>query len=245
MGRGDRPPAPAVPIGYAPRVDRRFHRRTRPLPSWVPRATRARIALAVGAGLLTSFALDDVAPVVRVIASWNVFAVLWLAFVWAILWIADAEETRRRAASDDPGRAAVWLVVVLSSTLSLFAAAVGMRHARAFAPGRAALEVVLSLGAVVSAWCLTHTAWTLRYAHLYYRDDEEGVGGLHFPGDRPPDEVDFAYFAFTIGMTFQVSDVTVSSPQIRRAVLLHGAQSFAFNTTILALTLNLAYGFLS
>jgi uncharacterized membrane protein len=100
-----------------------------------------------------------------------------------------------------------------------------------------------SLGGVVGAWCrLSNTAWTLRYAHLYYRDDHEGIGGLQFPGDH---ETDFAYFAFTIGMAFQTSDVGVTSPQIRRAVLLHGVQSFAYNTTILALAMNLAYGFLS
>jgi uncharacterized membrane protein len=60
---------------------------------------------------------------------------------------------------------------------------------------------------VLIAWLLTHTAYTLRYAHLYYRDDEEGIGGLEFPGKEPSDALDFAYFAFTLGMCFQVSDV--------------------------------------
>lgn len=197
------------------------------------------------AGLLVGLLLETAAPVTRIIVAWDVFAVVLLAFAWAIIWTADATETRRRAGNDDPGRTAVWILVVLSSTLSLFAAAFGLRHARALAPSRAAVEVLLSLGAVVTAWCLSHTAWTLRYAHLYYRDDHEGVGGLIFPGDRDPDEVDFAYFSFTIGMAFQVSDVSITSQQIRAAVMMHGVQSFAYNTTILALALNLAYGFLS
>lgn len=226
-------------------MTRRFRRRTRPLPAWVPRQAPARLAIAGAIGAVVGLLLDSAASVTRVIAAWDAFAVVLLAFAWAIIWTADADETRNRAANDDPGRTAVWIVVVLSSTLSLFAAAFGLRHARVLQPSRAAIEVLLSLGAVVTAWCLSHTAWTLRYAHLYYRDDDEGTGGLLFPGDRAPDEVDFAYFAFTIGMAFQVSDVSITSPQIRRAVLMHGVQSFAFNTTILALSLNLAYGFLS
>ncbi len=100
----------------------------------------------------------------------------------------------------------------------------------------------LCLLAVVFAWLLTHTACTLRYAHLYYRDDREGVGGLTFPGERPPDYLDFAYFAFTVGMCFQVSDVTITSRLIRRAVTGHALLSFAYNTAVLALALNLLTG---
>jgi uncharacterized membrane protein len=101
----------------------------------------------------------------------------------------------------------------------------------------------LCLVSVIVAWALTHTSYTLRYAHLYYRDDKEGEGGLAFAGDRKPDDFDFAYFAYTIGMCFQVSDVAISSPQIRRAVLGHALLSFVYNTVILALALNLFFGF--
>jgi uncharacterized membrane protein len=95
------------------------------------------------------------------------------------------------------------------------------------------------------AWSLTHTSYTLRYAHLYYRDDEEGEGGLVFLGDRKPDDFDFAYFAYTVGMCFQVSDVSISSAQIRRTVLGHAMLSFIYNTVILALALNLFFGFVA
>jgi uncharacterized membrane protein len=98
--------------------------------------------------------------------------------------------------------------------------------------------------AVVAAWLLTHTAYTLRYAHLYYRDDDEGEGGLSFPGDGAPAYVEFAYFAFTIGMCFQVSDVAVTSRQIRRAVLGQSLLSFAYNTAILATAVSLVVGVL-
>ena len=85
----------------------------------------------------------------------------------------------------------------------------------------------------------------MRYAHLFYRDAPGGEGGLAFPGPRKPDDFDFAYFAFTVGMCFQVSDVVVTSAQIRRAVLGHAVLSFAYNTVIVALVLNLLFGFLS
>ena len=118
--------------------------------------------------------------------------------------------------------------------------------------GRKDLALITLLGdggkgavAVFIAWLLTHTAYALRYAHLYYRDDEEGVGGLQFPGDGPPDAFDFAYFAFTIGMCFQVSDVVISSRQLRRAALFHGCLSFAYNTAVLALALNIGFGLLN
>ena len=78
---------------------------------------------------------------------------------------------------------------------------------------------ILCLTAVACSWLLTHTAYTLRYARPYYRDDEEGAGGLEFPGGRPPDDFDFAYFAFTVGMCFQVSDVVIATS---RAGMAHG-----------------------
>lgn len=106
--------------------------------------------------------------------------------------------------------------------------ALNPRHAR----GRTFLAVVLS-------WVVTHTMFTLRYAHLYYGDGE--VGGLDFPGVEPPVDDDFAYFAFTIGMCFQVSDVVISSSRIRREALLHALLSFVYNTVILALSLNLVF----
>jgi uncharacterized membrane protein len=97
---------------------------------------------------------------------------------------------------------------------------------------------------VAVTWGVTHTSYTLRYAHLYYRDRGSGEGGLVFPGDERPCDLDFAYFAFTIGMCFQVSDVTIASRRIRRGALLHALLSFAYNTAIVAFTLNLVFGYL-
>jgi len=94
---------------------------------------------------------------------------------------------------------------------------------------------------VISAWGVLHTSYTLHYAYLYYRS-EESAGGLAFPGEQSPDQLDFAYFAFTIGTSFAVSDVDVTDRAIRRAVLGHQILSFFFNTSILALVINLVIG---
>ena len=157
--------------------------------------------------------------------------------------MSSPETTHERAAAEDPGRTAVYALVLLSSGASLLATTALVRRARLIAGNQAEALVALCLANVALCWALTHTAFTLRYAHLYYREDDEGVGGVEFPGGARPSSFDFAYLAFTIGMCFQVSDTSVSSPQIRRAVLLHATLSFIYNTAILAFVLNLVFGF--
>ena len=100
-------------------------------------------------------------------------------------------------------RAAVSSIVLTASAFSLFASVFVLRRAKELAPAGGALLVGLCLGAVILAWLVTHTAYALRYAHLYYRDGGVAEGGLEFPGevDAAPNYLDFAYFAFTIGMT--------------------------------------------
>ena len=174
----------------------------------------------------------------RAVAGWDTAAVVLGIMCWLIILRSDTGGTRRHAAMDDPGRRAAWAMVTLTSGFSLFANAVLLRGARGSAPAIRGLFVALCAVAVGSAWLLTHTAYTFRYAHLYYRDDA-GEGGLDFPGRGQPAFVDFAYFAFTIGMCFQVSDVPITSRRIRRAVLGHCLLAFAYNTAILATAVNL------
>jgi uncharacterized membrane protein len=222
------PDAPARPIAYAPLDPRRAFNRL--LYGGV-------VGFIAAAVLPSSFGLGA-----RIVAWWDGAAGVALVLSWMIIVRCDAHETHCRAAASDPGRTAVWLLVVFSSIASLFAATVVLHRARG-APAQLELPLVLlCLGAVLVAWGITHTSYTLRYAHLYYRDDDEGVGGAEFAGGRQPDYFDFAYLAFTVGMCFQVSDVTISGRFLRRAVLTHALLSFAYNTVILALALNLLGG---
>lgn len=234
MSRGGPASAPSM-------IERAFH----PLDV---RQARARLSVAVAVGVATSSILAVIPGgpgwTPRLVAGWDAGSAVFLVLAWSIILRSNTVRTRRRAAAQDPGRSAVWGIVLVASTVSLFAAVALLRRAREVAAGETALLLGLCLAAVVTAWGLTHTAYTLRYAHLYYRDDGDGEGGLSFPGGRSPDYFDFAYFAFTVGMAFQVSDVTITSPVIRRAVLGHSLLSFAYNTAILALALNLTFGLL-
>ncbi len=210
-----------------------------------------RATTAAASGVIAALILPErLGIAVRLLAGWNTTALALSGLAWWLILRSDAAETRNRAAADDPGRSAVWALVLIASAVSLFVTTVVLRQARALAPEARDLFVALCLLAVGASWALTHTAYTLRYAHLYYRDDDEGEGGLTFPsissggGDeaQPPTYLDFAYFAFTVGMCFQVSDVAVPSRQIRRAVLAHAVLSFAYNTAILAVALNVVIG---
>ena len=184
---------------------------------------------------------------IHLIAGWDAAGLCLLFLAWWRIWHESSADTRRHAAAEDPGRRTVWLIVLATSTVSLFAAGFVMREAHHIARTDAAFGLLLALclTAVLSAWGLTHTAYALRYAHLYYRDDDDGEGGLEFPGKLDPDGFDFAYFAFTLGMCFQVSDVTITTRSLRRAVLSHALLSFLYNTVVLALALNLVLNFLS
>src|SRR5215471_3832044 len=208
-----------------------------------PRQAWWRLVLAVAAGVLTGILIPlRLGPALRTVAAWDATALVLIVVKWAIILHSTPSDTRHRAAADDPGRTAVWVIVLVASSVSLFGTSVALRQAKTLAPDARDLFVVLCLVAVVSSWVLTHTAYTLRYAHLYFRDDDEGEGGLAFPGDAAPAYFEFAYFALTIGMCFQVSDVTISSRQIRRAVLSQALLSFVYNTVILAVALNLVLG---
>jgi uncharacterized membrane protein len=220
-------------------------------PAIAPRTAGRRLLGSVVAGALVGstigFGLPSLGWAVHIVSGWDAAGITLLSRAWWQIARETPIDTKRHAASEDPGRTLVWVLVLVASTISLFAAGFVMRKAHHIAPSELAFSLLLALclAAVVVAWALTHTAYTLRYAHLYYRDDDDGEGGLEFPGKLDPDGLDFAYFAFTLGMCFQVSDVAISSRSIRRAALTHALLSFVYNTVVLAMALNLVLSFLS
>lgn len=184
---------------------------------------------------------------VRVLVAWNAFAAASIAFAWARILGLHARTSVREAKLQDSSRTVIFLVVIIAALASLFAVGALLVTAKGLSGGRAASHVILAVGTVVCSWSLTHTIFTLRYAHLFYRHirgtpSDAAGSGLLFPEEKHPSFLDFAYFSFVIGMTCQVSDVQITSPQIRSTALLHGLLSFVFNTVILALSLNLASG---
>ncbi len=206
-----------------------------------PRHAVARLFFAtMSAAIVVAFIAPDEAWWVRMIAGWDVGALTLVTLAWFVILRADAHGTRQRAGAHDPGRHVVFAIALASSLFSMFAAAFVLRRVHVLPGSARTLWTILTLGAIVLSWLMTHTAYTLRYAHLYYRGGDRH--GLLFPGDEPPADIDFAYFSFTIGMCFQVSDVVVTTTAVRRAVLLHAVLSFIYNTMILALALNLVFG---
>jgi uncharacterized membrane protein len=177
----------------------------------------------------------------RGMVGWDAMALTLLGVCWSILYRSDARSTELRAGDEDPGGFAVFVIAVLSSLVSLFAATLVLRLMRG--QRCESFWVVLALVSVALSWLVTHTAYTLRYAHLYYTGEQ--TGGLLFPGTERPCDLDFAYYAFTLGMCFQVSDVQVTAQDIRRTTLGHALVSFVFNTTIVALSLNVMFQLLS
>ena len=212
------------------------------LQRFVPRRAVFRLGFALLAGVVGGvFAHHERSSIVGALVGWNIAGIVLLGFSAVTISQTDAVGTQRRAGAEDPGRNMVYALVVIASLVSVLAALALARRVKFLPPDEAHVLALLSIVSVGIAWLVTHTAFTLRYAHLYYREDREGVGGLEFPGGAHPNYFDFAYVAFTIGMCFQTSDVCVSSSQIRRAVLLHAVVSFAYNTLILALVLNLVF----
>lgn len=204
------------------------------------------VLLGVVVGVLSYFVISS-SVILSVMIAWDFGALAFLALTWRVILRSNAQLTKARATSEDPGRYGVFLIAIGSSLVSLFAALFVLHGKKDMVEaGFVGVLDTLAILAVVFAWIMTHTAYALRYARLYYRPkDGEAREGLKFPGKEPPDDMDFAYFSFVLGMAFQVSDVSITCKHIRRAVLWHSLQAFLHNTVILALSLNLLFGLVS
>lgn len=203
------------------------------LDSWM----QVVISLSTGAAVGTVVAwLVEPALWVPLLA-WNVTGAVYLVWVWVLSWPADAELTRQHASREDPSRGAVTAGLVAAAVISFTAAMLTIIGSNSEDYSARALTIGLGTGTVVLSWLLINTVFTLNYAHSYY--DDAPVGGLDFNQDDSPRYSDFAYVAFTIGMTFTVPDVTVQSSTLRRTTLGHALLSFLFGTGLLAIVVSL------
>lgn len=181
----------------------------------------------------------------RVILTWNAFALTGMFLAWWRILLADAKTAVASAKLQDTNRSIIFAIVLVAACGSLFAVAYLLSTAKNVPGTRQVQHVGLAAITVIFSWCFIHTIFALHYAHAFYRQIDEGGergDGLNFPGCEDPDFLDFAYFSFVIGMTFQVSDVAITSRRIRRLSLVHALLSFLFNTVILALAINVASG---
>lgn len=207
-----------------------------------PWANRAIVySIAVGGAFVAGLALPPwIRGAVRGVAEYDVGALVLLIGYFAFAFHGDERRTRARAAVNDPGRNIALSITILSVVAGLSGAIAILGAApHVSTPLEHGTAILLAIAAAIIGWFVTHCTYALRYAHLYYRDDGTPGDGLVFPLTPEPDDYDFLYFSFVIGMTCQVSDVPVTDPGIRRLVLLHGIISFGYNTAILALGINL------
>jgi uncharacterized membrane protein len=179
----------------------------------------------------------------RELLAWDVGAGLYLTLAWIMMLRANVERMRRRAKQQDDGAVVVLALTVFASVASLAAIVLELMGAKGHSPHEQHLHLALSVVTILCSWFLVHTAFALHYAHEFY-EDAPGTkqGCLAFPGTTEPKYLDFVYFSFVLGTTSQTSDVTIRSSAMRRLAFIHGVIAFFFNTTLLALVVNIAAG---
>jgi uncharacterized membrane protein len=178
----------------------------------------------------------------RVIAAWDIGVLIYLAAVFTMMTRSPWSEIANHADAQDEGAFAIFILTVFAGMASL--AAIFMELAGADKAGATyGRAVAFGIATVVISWVFINTIFAVHYAYEYYRDND-CAGGLKFPDDDKPDYWDFMYFAFVLGMTFQVSDVAITAKRIRRAAMVHGILSFFYTTAVVALSVNLAAGFI-
>lgn len=187
------------------------------------------------------------------VITWIVYSFVMLVLYWSTILTTHPLEMKKMAKMQDSNRTLIFLFVLAAALASLFVVVLLLSSTKQLSGLELSLHVFLSVAAVVCSWALVHTIFVFRYAHLYYENApavkdkaaSKYTEGLEFPEEKEPDYLDFTYFSFVIGMTFQVSDVEISSKRIRRLALMHSLVSFAFNTVIVALSINIISGLIS
>ena len=207
---------------------------------WHAASSGARLVSSLAVGVLVAVVAATLGPpAFAPVLGWDGAAVTFLAASWLAMWRLSADDTAVSATREDPSTAASDAVLLAAAVASLVSVAVVLFGAGRDTGLAEVLRVLLGVVSVVLSWAVVHTLFCLKYARLYY---QEPVGGIDFNHDEQPGYADFAYLAFTVGMTFQVSDTDITAKDIRSTVLRHSLIAFGFGAVILAVTINLVAG---
>ena len=183
----------------------------------------------------------------RGLLGWSIGVAVYLALAWWLCERFNAQQTREHAQAQDEPSVVLFLLMLLATMACVAAIVVMMQQGKAFSGTTRALHLALSVAALIASWLFIQTIFAFRYAHRYYQEEklnEPDGPGLQFPGGQDPDYFDFLYYAHVVGMTSQVSDVQVTSREMRRLTLVHSVLSFGFNMLVLALSINVVAGVL-
>ena len=173
---------------------------------------------------------------------WDVFAFTMILTSWSVIFTRTPNQIRKVAKQEDGSLLYVVVIILIASFASMVTILLLMMT-KDVAGAPVLVYLPVTIAGMMLAWTMVHTTFTFHYARVYYSDSHhnsaEHKGGLCFPDEDCPDYLDFAYYAFVIGMTFQVSDVETRTRTFRRLTLLHSILSFGLNTFVVALTINL------
>lgn len=204
-----------------------------------------RLLYGLAAGLVTLAIPLPMGWPLRGLLGWCVGVGVYLALAWSLCVAFDAKRTRHRAQAQDEPSAVLLLVVLVATMACMAAIAALMQQSRDLSGFVRAAHLTLGVTALAGSWLFIQTIFTFRYAHRYYQEEklnEPDGPGLYFPGGADPDYFDFLYFSHGVGMTSQVSDVQVTSREMRHLTLIHSVLSFGFNMLIVALSINVVAG---
>lgn len=219
------------------------------------RNLRARLWLlgCLAIGVVCAFALPATWDAsIRALIGWNLAICVYMVEVAIKMSKATAASIRHRAAELDEGRNIVLILTILAVVAAIGAVVALLGAANAAKDIAKTRYLGLAIATIATSWTFIHLVFAHHYAHEFFleRDSEKQLapadrGGLRFPGDQPPTFGDFLYFSFVIGVACQTADVSISSRPMRRLATTHCILAFVFNTTILALTINIAAGLLA
>eukprot|EP01037_Dinobryon_pediforme_P018235 gene18235-18492_t len=204
---------------------------------------RKRLFIAALLGAVVFFLLpSSLTSQTRAIIAWDAFVTIFMSLIFHLFTVQRPQHMPADAAAQEEGEWTIFWITVGAVTASFAAIIYQFSASKGLEPAARSLHVGLVAFTLFASWLMTHVVFCLRYAHEFYETSPGGTGiegGLEFPGDTEPDYWDFMYFALVLGMTFQVSDVVITSRTLRRVAMLHGLLGFLFNTVVIALTVNI------
>jgi uncharacterized membrane protein len=206
---------------------------------------RPRVYVAAIAGAAAFFLCPSILPgTLRVSVAWDVGGIAYLLLAFRLMYYCDVSHIKTVASTRDDSRVVILTVILMAIGASFVAIAQLIGHGKqpSVENSEKILLAFIAILTIVISWSVTQVAFTLHYAHEYYRpgDKSDAGAGLDFPHSDTPDYWDFLYFATSIGATSQTSDTAIKSHNLRRLVTLHAVIAFFFNTAVLALTVNIA-----
>ena len=204
-----------------------------------PIQAQPRLVSAVILGVVLGLTLPG-RTATRLLVAWDCATGLYLVLALGMMARSNVERIRLRAAAQDEGRMVILMLTTVPALVSLVGVMVELARAKTYSGPDRWQHIALAGITVLLSWTFLHTIFAVHYAHEYYSGPKDG---LEFPGDEPPDYWDFVYYAFTIGTACATSDVNVTDKLMRRITTFQSIAAFFFNTTILALTVNIGAGF--